>query len=319
MSAKQDQNPAPVSIETPKCPGCGRGDLVSRIKVWNGWLWHCNQCARDWYANPEQAAFVAGALAQAQRTFNHFRGRTEYLRQNHQGNRRFFSVHGGDSYSQLALLHVKNRVGSVALRVGRFILLEVETLLAQPSSREKGLGIENRIAIFRLRLGRLTPGRGRNFACRWFCGGFADRTELADGIRLAGRPWLRVGMASALISYLRRSGAAFTLRHYTSQKPAVCSLRSILNRLLRPGPVSLLKDLGFEKKIPAQEEQSWTHLPVSTSVNSAASRSTLKLNCASTKRLVKAAQDRRAANIMASCTRRSGAAPMKWLTLLAAC
>jgi hypothetical protein len=61
--------------------------------------------------------------------------------------RRFFSVRGGDRYSQSALLHVKNRVGSVALRVGRLILLQVDNLLAQPSSREKGLGIESHIAI----------------------------------------------------------------------------------------------------------------------------------------------------------------------------
>ncbi len=37
--------------------------------------------------------------------------------------------------------------------------------------------------------------------------GFADRTESTDGTRSAGRPWLRVGMPLALISYLRRGSA----------------------------------------------------------------------------------------------------------------
>src|SRR5450759_5787072 len=57
------------------------------------------------------------------------------------------------------------------------------------------------------------------------------------------------------------------------------------------------KSLGFENGILAQEEQSWTNRPVNTSVKCAANRSILKLNCASTKRPAKAAQDRRAPNI----------------------
>jgi hypothetical protein len=65
-------------------------------------------------------------------------------------------------------------------------------------------------------------------------------------------------------------------------------------------PVKLSNDLGLKIKILAKEEQSWTNRPVSTSVNCAANRSSLKLNCASTKRLAKAAQDRRALNIRTS-------------------
>ena len=82
----------------------------------------------------------------------------------HQGNRGFFSVRGGDSYSQLAFLHVKNRVGRITLREGRLILFEFEKFLAQPSSGEKGFGVETRIAIGWLRFGRWKPGRLCNFA-----------------------------------------------------------------------------------------------------------------------------------------------------------
>src|SRR5271166_4429942 len=83
----------------------------------------------------------------------------------HQGKRRFFSVRGGDSYSQLALLHMKNRIGRIPLREGRLILFQTENLSAQTSFREKGLGIENRTAILGLRLGSLKPGRLGSFAC----------------------------------------------------------------------------------------------------------------------------------------------------------
>src|ERR1019366_1400610 len=96
----------------------------------------------------------------------------------HQRNRRFFSVRGDDSYSQPALLHVKNRVGRVALRIGRLILIQIENLPAQPSSREKGLGIEKLISISWLGLGRLKPCTLRNFARGGFCG--PERTNRRD-------------------------------------------------------------------------------------------------------------------------------------------
>jgi hypothetical protein len=130
-----------------------------------------------------------------------------------------FPFAGGDSYSQPALLHVKNRVGSVALRVGRLILLQIENLLAQSSSRQKGLGIENRIAIFGFDL--------RRFEREGFeispVVDFADRTELADGIRLAGRPWLRVGMASSAHFIPPKGQRPYTSRLYLLKKPGTCA------------------------------------------------------------------------------------------------
>jgi hypothetical protein len=90
----------------------------------------------------------------------------------HQGERGFFSVRGGDSYSQLALLHVKNRIGEIALREGRFIPFQVKSRPAHTGLREEGLGIKKRISISWLRLGRLKPGRLCNFACGGFCGSY---------------------------------------------------------------------------------------------------------------------------------------------------
>jgi len=46
--------------------------------------------------------------------------------------------------------------------------------------------------------------------------GFADRVELTDETRLAGRPWARAGMSLALISHLRE--AAHPLQNYTLQE-----------------------------------------------------------------------------------------------------
>jgi hypothetical protein len=59
----------------------------------------------------------------------------------------------------------------------------------------------------------------------------ADRTELAARIRLAGRPWLCVGMAPALISYLRR-GSALTCSNYTPSRTPRHSLSTA--HLARP-------------------------------------------------------------------------------------
>jgi hypothetical protein len=102
----------------------------------------------------------------------------------HQSNRRFFSVRRSDGYSQLAPLDEKNRVGRVTLYEGRLILFQVENLPTKPRSREKGLSIENRIAIIGLRLGRVNREGFSSSAVAEL----ADRTEPTDGIRLAGGP-----------------------------------------------------------------------------------------------------------------------------------
>jgi hypothetical protein len=47
--------------------------------------------------------------------------------------------------------------------------------------------------------------------------GFADRAELTDETRLAGRPWARAGVSLALISHLRE-GSAPLLQNYTLQE-----------------------------------------------------------------------------------------------------
>ena len=102
----------------------------------------------------------------------------------HQRDRGFFSVRGGDGYSQPAFLHIKDRVGRVALRERRLVLFQIENFLAHPGSGEKGFSIEDCVAICRLRFGCLRLGR-----CRIQPeAGFADRAELTDEARLAGRP-----------------------------------------------------------------------------------------------------------------------------------
>jgi hypothetical protein len=50
--------------------------------------------------------------------------------------------------------------------------------------------------------------------------GFADRAELTDETRLAGRPWARAGMSLALISHLRE-GRASTSKLYLFKKSAI--------------------------------------------------------------------------------------------------
>jgi hypothetical protein len=65
----------------------------------------------------------------------------------YQGDRRFFSPGGGDSYSEPAPLQVKEGVGWVALRVHHLILLQSEDPPTESSRREEGLGIEIRIAV----------------------------------------------------------------------------------------------------------------------------------------------------------------------------
>ena len=98
----------------------------------------------------------------------------------HQSNRRFFSVRRSDGYSQLAPLDKKNRVGRVTLYEGRLILFQVENLPTQPRSREKGLNIENRIATFGLRLGRVKPRRFFKFGDGGTCGPHgSQQTEFA--------------------------------------------------------------------------------------------------------------------------------------------
>jgi hypothetical protein len=88
----------------------------------------------------------------------------------HQGNGRFFSARGDNSASQLTLPNIKNRVGRVALRVGRLIFFQGDNFPAQNSSREKGRRIENRNAIYWLRLGRSKPRRFFKFGCGGVCG-----------------------------------------------------------------------------------------------------------------------------------------------------
>ena len=163
-------------------------------------------------ANPEQCTLGhRGSRRESKRMSRDHAVLPQEFPGTHQGNRGFFSVRGGDSYSQPALLHVKNRVGRVALRVGHLIFFQTENFSAQPSSREKGLGIENRIAIFWLRLGRLKPGRLCNFACGGFCGSHRINR------------WNPLGW-TALAAGWHAPGAHFTpprgqtppLRHYTS-------------------------------------------------------------------------------------------------------
>ena len=113
----------------------------------------------------------------------------------------------------LALLHVKNRVGRVALRVGHLILFQTENFSAQPSSREKGLGDRKPYRHFLVAAWAFEAGKALQFRL-WRVLRIAPNQP--HGTRLAGRPWLRAGMPLALISYLR--GAASHLALYIFRK-----------------------------------------------------------------------------------------------------
>src|ERR1035438_1406202 len=145
----------------------------------------------------------------------------------HQGNRRFFSVRGDDSYSELAPLHVKNRVGGIALGVGYLILLKTKTFFAQPSSGEKGLSIEDRIAIFLVAAWALEAGKALQFRL-WGIWRIVQARPM-DPVWLVG---LGCGLECPWCSFHTSSGAAVTLPYYTPlQETEICTYCSILYRL----------------------------------------------------------------------------------------
>ena len=121
----------------------------------------------------------------------------------HQGDRGFFSICRSNSDSQPALLHVENSVGRVALHVGHLVLLKMKNFSAQPSSREKGLGIENRHRHSWVAAWRFEAGKAFQFR---HVAGFArsHRSQPMEPVWLDGL-CCRVGMALALISHLRRA------------------------------------------------------------------------------------------------------------------
>src|ERR1035441_6139613 len=91
------------------------------------------------------------------------------------------------------LLLGRNRVVSVTLRERRALLFQVENLLAHPSSGKKGFGIEGCVAICRLSLGCLEPGRCHNLIDCGSCGSrrikrlhSLDRRGLATGWNAPG-------------------------------------------------------------------------------------------------------------------------------------
>ena len=232
----------------------------------------------------------------------------------HQGNRRFFSVRGGDSHFQLSLLHVKNRVGRVALRVGRLIFFQAENFLPNPALARKVSGSKT-VSPF--------PGCGLGVGSREDfeispVAGLADRTGSTGGTRSAGRAWRRVGMPLALISY-RRRGSAYTSTLYILEAGGLHVPGQYWTDCSGLDLSSSSEIWGLKRKCRAEGEQSWTHRPVSAGVNGAANHSALKLNCASTKKLAEAAQDRRAPDIMTPSAYAGPVPPREEAPIAAAC
>jgi len=104
------------------------------------------------------------------------------------------------------------------------MLLQTENFSAQPSSREKGPGIENRIAISWLRLGRSKSRRGGYSVCGADWGPHRSNRRNPLGWRA-----LAAGCNAPGAHFTPLKRAAFTLQHYTLllRKPERCAGCSI--------------------------------------------------------------------------------------------